>query len=86
VTVQQLRNRIDRLDDRMLTLLNQRGRLGLQVGRLKRRNGQRVFDRTREYAILKRLSALNRGPLSPAAVRAIYREILRQIRRLEQSA
>ena len=83
--LQQLRSHIDRLDARVLALLNQRGRLALRVGWLKRRRGRRLFDPRREQAILKRLGALNGGPLSSAAVRAIYREILRQVRRLEQS-
>lgn len=85
MTLQQLRNRIDRLDDRVLALLNQRARLGLRVGALKRRQGKQLFDPKREQAILRRLAAGNGGPLPPEAVRAIYREILRQVRRLEQS-
>lgn len=86
MTLQQLRNRIDRLDDRVLALLNQRARVGLRVGALKRCHGKRLFDAAREQAILRRLAVLNGGPLSSTAVRAIYREILRQVRRLEQSA
>ena len=84
--LRQLRRHIDRLDARVLALLNQRGRLALRVGALKQRHGRRLFDPRREQAILTRLGALNGGPLSSAAVRAIYREILRQVRRLEQSA
>lgn len=85
MTLQLLRRRIDRLDARLLRLLNQRARLGLQVGRLKKQHGRRLFDPIRERAILRRLTAKNGGPLSPAAIRAIYLEILRQTRRIEQS-
>ena len=86
MNLQQLRSHIDRLDDRVLSLLNRRARLGLRVGEVKKRQGKRLFDPARERAILRRLAARNGGPLSSAAVRAIYREILRQVRRLEQSA
>jgi chorismate mutase-like protein len=79
----QLRQEIDRLDAQILARLNRRGALALLVGRLKRRQGRRPFDPAREQAILKRLSALNGGPLPSEAVRAIYREILRQSRRLD---
>ena len=86
VTLEQLRTHIDRLDERLLMLLNTRGRLALCVGRIKKRQGKRLFDPARERIVLRQLLAANPGPLSTRAVRAIYREILTQVRRLEQSA
>ena len=85
-TLQQLRKRIDLVDRRVLRLLNQRAVLALRVGRLKKRHGRSLFDPRRERAILRRLTVANLGPLPAPAVRAIYREILTQVRRLEQSA
>lgn len=86
MTLEQLRKRIDRLDERLLRLLNTRGALALRVGRIKKRRGKRLFDPARERVVLRQLLAANAGPLSARALRAIYREILEQIRRLEQSA
>jgi len=86
MTLEQLRRHIDRLDRRLLELVNRRARLALRVGRIKKRQGRRLFDPARERAILRRLTDANRGPLSAGAVRAVYREIFRQIRRLEHSA
>lgn len=83
--LQVLRKRIDRLDAQLLRLLNTRAALALRVGLLKKRQGRRLFDPKREQAVLRRVTGADRGPLSAQAVRAIYREILRQIRRLEQS-
>lgn len=85
MTLQQLRRQIDDVDRRILPLLNRRARLAVRVGQLKQRQGLKLFDPARERAILRRLSEANPGPLSAEAVRAIYREILRQARRLEQS-
>ena len=85
-TLEQLRQRIDRVDARILRLLNRRAGLAMRVGRLKQRDGLRLFDPKREAAILRHLIQTNIGPLSAAAVRAIYREILRQVRRVERSA
>ena len=85
MTLQQLRQHIDRADLRILRLLNRRARLGVAVGRLKKRHGLKLFDPVRERAILARLAAANQGPLSSAAVRAIYRQILQQTRRTEAS-
>jgi chorismate mutase-like protein len=85
MTLQLLRRRIDRIDSQLLRLLNRRAGLAIRVGRLKRRRGGRLFDPARERAILRRLAEANGGPLSREAVRALYREILRQTRRVEQS-
>ena len=79
-----LRRQIDRLDQRLLSLLNRRARLALRVGALKHRNGRQVFDPKREREILARLRAANAGPLPAAAIAAIYREILKRSRQLER--
>lgn len=85
MTLNQLRKRIDQLDRRLLGLLNKRANLALRVGLLKRRQGRQLFDLKREQEILRHMAHANPGPLSTHAMRAIYREVLRQIRRLEQS-
>ena len=85
-SLQRLRQRIDQLDTRILDLLSKRAALAIRVGLLKQREGRRLFDPQREAAILRRMTSANRGPLSAQALQAIYREILRQIQRLERSA
>jgi chorismate mutase/prephenate dehydratase len=70
------RSRINNLDEQILNLLNQRGRAALQIGELKRQKDLPYFVPERESQILDRLVAVNPGPLSPEAVRAIWREIL----------
>src|SRR5262245_11088204 len=71
-----LRSRINNLDEQILNLLNQRGNAALQIGELKRQQGLPYFVPERESQILDRLVATNRGPLGADAVRAIWREIL----------
>ena len=70
------RSRINNLDEQILDLLNQRGSAALQIGELKRQKDLPYFVPEREAQILDRLVALNPGPLSAEAVRAIWREIL----------
>ncbi|HET8577321.1 MAG TPA: prephenate dehydratase [Methylomirabilota bacterium] len=70
------RSRINNLDEQILNLLNQRGSAALQIGELKRQKDLPYFVPEREAQILERLVALNSGPLSAEAVRAIWREIL----------
>ena len=79
-----LRKQIDQLDTQILRLLNRRARLAMRAGLLKKRQGRRMFDRQREQAVLQRVRRSNHGPLSTQAARAIYREILKQVRRLER--
>lgn len=85
MSLEQLRKQIDRVDDRLLRLLNERAGLAKRVGAIKQRQGRRLFDPSRERAILVRLAKANRGPLSERAIHAIYREILRQVRRSERA-
>ena len=70
------RSRIDNLDEEILNLLNRRGQAALQIGELKRQQDLPYFVPERESQILERLVALNGGPLSADAVRAVWREIL----------
>jgi chorismate mutase / prephenate dehydratase len=74
--LQHVRKRIDTIDSRILELLNARARETKQIGKLKLKKGQAIYAPHRETQILKRLKGLNRGPLTPEAIGAIYREIM----------
>ena len=78
------RERIDRIDAQILTLLNRRARLAQRIGNTKGKTGT-VYIPSRERAILARLAELNTGPLPIESVQAIYREIISASRALETS-
>ncbi|MBI3312370.1 MAG: chorismate mutase [Candidatus Omnitrophica bacterium] len=78
-----LRREIDRIDIRLLALLNRRAAVARKIGEVKRRQGLAIFDGKRESAVLSRMIRSNGGPLSPSAVRAIFQVILRHNRRLQ---
>lgn len=80
----KLRQGIDQLDERIVVLLNRRYRLAEQVGRWKREQGLKVYVPEREKALLARLNQHNAGPMTPATLRAIYREIISGAIALEQ--
>lgn len=72
----ELRAQIDALDDELMALLRQRAELTSQAGKVKMQHQVRNFSRPeREAEILRRLSP-HGGILPPAAVIAIYREII----------
>ncbi len=84
MTLDELRAKIDELDDGVLRLLNERAKLALEIAEIKRTNQTSFYVPEREKAVLDRLRARNEGPLSDEAVKAIYREVMSSIRALEK--
>ena len=79
-----LREQIDRLDAQILTLLNRRASLAMRIGQVKSRDQAVVYAPSRERQVFAQLAALNKGPLSNEAIRAIYREVISASRALEE--
>jgi chorismate mutase/prephenate dehydratase len=77
------RSRINDLDNQILQLLTQRAEAALRIGDLKRRQDAPWYAPEREAEILRRLTALNAGPLSAESIAAVWREILSACRALE---
>jgi chorismate mutase-like protein len=80
-----IREKIDAIDTQLLKLLNDRAKLALEVGRIKNRDGLPIYAPDREMALLRNLCEKNEGPLSPGAIRAIYREIMSAALSLEKN-
>jgi chorismate mutase/prephenate dehydratase len=77
----QYREQIDRLDDELLRLLNQRAALAQQIGHLK--DNEAVLRPEREAQVVLRAQDNNDGPLSKQAVAQLFTEIMSQCRALE---
>ena len=75
-TIQDLRSRIDGIDDRIVELLNERARVVIEVGRLKAGSNQEFHVPGRERQIYERLQGQNPGPFPNDALRSIYREVI----------
>lgn len=72
----ELRRRIDALDEQLLALISERGRVAAEVGRLKAADGTPVYAADREAEILQRLRERNPGPFPDRVLTAIYRELM----------
>lgn len=83
-SIPALRRHIDRIDDQLLRLLNERARLAVAIAGQKARTNSGVYAPGREKGVLARLARQNGGPLSEPLVRAIFREIISASRSLEQ--
>ena len=82
--LQRLRERIDRLDRRIVELLNERAELTREVGHEKLRLGRRAIrDADREREVLLRVSIANEGPIPQADLLSIYRRLIASARALE---
>lgn len=80
----RIRRGIDELDRRLVGLINRRLELAQRIGELKRGARTRIYVAEREAEVLRRVQAANRGPLKPAALQAIYREIMSAALALEK--
>ena len=74
--LRQLRGAIDRIDGKLMDLLNERARLAREIGRIKESAGHPVYVPGRAEQLLRRLIEKSSGPLNEQAIRAIYREIM----------
>jgi len=84
--VKLLRRQIDRIDERLVALLNRRMRIALRIGGAKKRAGAPVHDPAREREVLRKVTRLNKGPLTAGALRDVYRRIVSTCRKGESSA
>lgn len=82
--LRSVRRQIDRLDERLLALVNERAKLALAIGRIKKQRKWPVYDAKREASVLRHVLSANAGPLSATAVRHIFQAVLCECRRREK--
>ncbi|MBM3343597.1 MAG: prephenate dehydratase [Betaproteobacteria bacterium] len=76
-----IRRKIDALDAQLVKLFSARAKIAQQVGKIK--NGKGIYRADREAQVLRRVSAINPGPLPASSIRRIYVEIMSACRALE---
>jgi chorismate mutase / prephenate dehydratase len=82
--LRRLREEIDRIDRRIVALLNERAELARSVGQEKLRLRRRAIrDAAREREVLLRVSIANDGPMPQADLLAVYRRLIAAARSLE---
>lgn len=82
----ELRERLDIIDEQMMALLSERATVVHKVADFKRHHNIPVYIPEREASIIERLRALNPGPLSGDAVERIYRTIVEEMRKFESKS
>ena len=84
--IDDLRNRIDLLDESLVRLLNARAACALEIGRLKREMGIPIYQPEREKDVLNHVQSLNNGPLDDQVIKRLFERIIDEARHLERIA
>ncbi len=84
-TLDDLRRDIDRVDEVLVRLLNERARCVCEIGRLKKDAGIEIYQPDREKDVLKHVREVAcEGPLGPDAIGRLFERIIDEARRLER--
>lgn len=84
-SLDELRRRIDAIDDAMLDLVQERTAVVQSIGALKRGSGgpPTAFRPGREATVMRRLAARHTGPFSLATMVRLWREMMCEFTRLQ---
>jgi chorismate mutase-like protein len=84
-TLDDLRDDIDRVDEVLVRLLNERARVACEIGRLKKELGIEVYQPEREKQVLAHVRSIAaEGPLGADAIARLFERIIDEARRLER--
>ena len=84
-TLDDFRNDIDRIDEVLVRLLNERARVACEIGELKRQLGVEVYQPEREQQVLAHVRGIAaEGPLGADAIARLFERIIDEARRLER--
>ena len=76
IRLERKRKEIDLIDRKLITLLNQRLRIALDIGSIKKEMGEKIYDPKREKEVLERLRTKNKGPLKEKDLEKIFKAII----------
>ena len=79
------RTEIDRVDDDLLRLFNERAHYAIEIGLEKRRLGLPIEVPEREAAIIRRMTEENHGPLDSEAVERLFEAVIAESRVAEEA-
>jgi len=84
-TLDDLRDDINRVDEVLVRLLNERARCACEIGLLKKQLGVEVYQPEREKQVLEHVRGIaSEGPLGPDAIARLFERIIDEARSLER--
>ena len=88
MTIDELRQQIDRLDEKLVELLTERANCALQIGKLKHDLGLEVYQPDREAQVLHHVQSHGTqmgSPLGGDAIVRVFERIIDEARRIERA-
>jgi chorismate mutase len=82
----RLRDAIDRVDDVLVKLLNQRAKYAIEIGEIKGHLDLPIYAPEREKDVLRHVESASQGPLAGPAVRRLFERIIDESRRVERES
>ena len=80
----RLRDAIDRVDEVLVKLLNQRARYAVEIGEIKSLLKLPIYVAEREKEVLRHVEAASAGPLSGISIRRLFERVIDESRRVER--
>ena len=81
--IDKFRDRIDRIDEELVRLLNERAGCALEIGQIKHSSSIEVYQPTREREVIDHVHAVSRGPISRMSLTRLFKQIIDETRRME---
>jgi len=78
------REAIDRVDEVLVKLLNQRIKYAIEIGELKSHLQMPIYSPDREKQVLNNVERWSEGPLEPLTMRRLFERIIDESRRIER--
>lgn len=85
MSIDEIRIAINRIDNDLLRLFNERAALALEIGHIKKNLDLPIYDPRREKLIFERMRQENPGPLDNAAVVRLFERVIDESRSLERA-
>ena len=83
--LEEFRVVIDKIDRRIVALLNERTEIVECIGRVKRESQMPVYEPRREDQVFANIAEANRGPIGNDAVRRIFERIIDEMRGIQRA-
>jgi chorismate mutase len=84
--LRRLREAIDRVDEVLVKLLNQRAKYAVEIGEIKGVLSLPIYSPEREKDVLRHVEEASAGPLDPQSVRRLFERIIDESRRVERES
>lgn len=82
--LEQIRDELDEINLQILELINKRGKLVQEIGKLKLKSGVNRFDPVRERKMLDLIASNNQGPFETSTIQHLFKQIFKASLELQE--